>query len=96
MPAKIAVVIPAYNEAGNIGSLIEETIAAWEEIAPLAREAGIRAQVTISVSFGCPFEGEVPESTVLGIARHDVDRDNPVRHVHAHRHQRDSLGSLRS
>ncbi len=43
----------------NQGASIEETIAAWEEIAPLAREAGIRAQVTISVSFGCPFEGEV-------------------------------------
>src|SRR3954453_3551601 len=43
----------------NQGASIQETIAAWEEIAPLAREAGIRAQVTISVSFGCPFEGEV-------------------------------------
>ncbi len=43
----------------NQGASIEETIAAWEEIAPLARAAGIRAQVTISVSFGCPFEGEV-------------------------------------
>jgi hydroxymethylglutaryl-CoA lyase len=53
----------------NQGASIEETIAAWEEIAPLAREAGIRAQVTISVSFGCPFEGEVPASRVIEIAR---------------------------
>ena len=28
---RIAVVIPAYNEAGNIGRLIEETIAAVPE-----------------------------------------------------------------
>jgi hydroxymethylglutaryl-CoA lyase len=53
----------------NQGASIEETIAAWEEIAPLARAAGIRAQVTISVSFGCPFEGEVAPSRVIEIAR---------------------------
>ena len=53
----------------NQGASIEETIAAWEEIAPLAHAAGIRAQVTISVSFGCPFEGEVPPARVVEIAR---------------------------
>ena len=53
----------------NQGASIEETIAAWEEIAPLARAAGIRAQVTISVSFGCPFEGEVAPARVIEIAR---------------------------
>lgn len=53
----------------NQGASMDETIAAWEEIAPLAREAGIRAQVTISVSFGCPFEGEVPAARVVEIAR---------------------------
>ena len=53
----------------NQGASIEETIAAWEEIAPLARAAGIRAQVTISVSFGCPFEGEVAPQRVIEIAR---------------------------
>ncbi|HTJ15432.1 MAG TPA: hydroxymethylglutaryl-CoA lyase [Steroidobacteraceae bacterium] len=53
----------------NQGASIEETIAAWEDIAPLARAAGIRAQVTISVSFGCPFEGEVVPARVIEIAR---------------------------
>jgi hydroxymethylglutaryl-CoA lyase len=53
----------------NQGASIEEAIAAWEEIAPLAHAAAIRAQVTISVSFGCPFEGEVPASRVIEIAR---------------------------
>jgi hydroxymethylglutaryl-CoA lyase len=52
----------------NQGATMAEAIAGWEEIAPLAREAGIRAQVTISVSFGCPFEGEVPPSRVVEIA----------------------------
>lgn len=33
-----------------------------------ARAAGRRAQVTIAVSFGCPFEGEVPQSRVVAMA----------------------------
>lgn len=52
----------------NQGATIDDTIRSWEEIAPLARAAGIRAQVTISVAFGCPFEGEVPIERVVGIA----------------------------
>src|SRR5512138_350067 len=53
----------------NQGASIEDTIKAWEEIAPLAHAASIRAQVTISVAFGCPFEGEVPPERVVEIAR---------------------------
>ena len=53
----------------NQGASIDATIAAWNEIAPLAHAAGIRAQVTISVAFGCPFEGEVAPSQVVGIAK---------------------------
>jgi hydroxymethylglutaryl-CoA lyase len=53
----------------NQGATIEETIRAWEEIAPLAHAARIRAQVTISVAFGCPFEGEVSADRVVEIAR---------------------------
>jgi hydroxymethylglutaryl-CoA lyase len=53
----------------NQGATIEATIRAWEEIAPLAHAARIRAQVTISVAFGCPFEGEVPADRVVSIAR---------------------------
>jgi hydroxymethylglutaryl-CoA lyase len=52
----------------NQGGTIDDTIRSWEEIAPLARAAGIRAQVTISVAFGCPFEGEVPVERVVAIA----------------------------
>lgn len=33
-----------------------------------AKAAGRRAQVTIAVAFGCPFEGEVPLSRVTGMA----------------------------
>ena len=49
----------------NQGVSTEDSIAAWLGIAAAARAAGIRAQVTISTAFGCPFEGEIPVSRVL-------------------------------
>lgn len=61
----------------NQGAAQEETIRSWEEIAPLAHAAGIRAQVTISVAFGCPFEGEVPEERVVAIAER-LARSKPI------------------
>ena len=53
----------------NQGVSTEVSIAAWLEIAAAARVAGIRAQVTISTAFGCPFEGEVPVARVVEVAR---------------------------
>lgn len=53
----------------NQGASVEDTIKAWEEIAPLAHAASIRAQVTVSVAFGCPFEGEVSPDRIVAIAR---------------------------
>lgn len=53
----------------NQGASTDETVRAWDEIAPLARAAGIRAQITISVAFGCPFEGEVPMERVVALAQ---------------------------
>jgi len=53
----------------NQGASIDATIAAWNEIAPLAHAAGIRAQVTVSVAFGCPFEGEVEPRRVVDIVK---------------------------
>src|SRR5690349_10747376 len=52
----------------NQGSSIEEAVDAWLEIAEAARSAGIRAQITISTAFGCPFEGEVPIERVVRLA----------------------------
>jgi hydroxymethylglutaryl-CoA lyase len=53
----------------NQGCSVDEGIASWLEIAALARAAGIRAQITISTAFGCPFEGEVPAQRVVEIAQ---------------------------
>jgi hydroxymethylglutaryl-CoA lyase len=36
-------------------------------VARAAHAAGIRAQVTVSAAFGCPFEGEVPVARVVEV-----------------------------
>jgi hydroxymethylglutaryl-CoA lyase len=53
----------------NQGVSTEESIAAWLDIARAATAAGVRAQVSVSAAFGCPFEGEVPVHRVVEIAQ---------------------------
>jgi len=53
----------------NQGATTAESIAAWLEMARAAQAAGVRAQVTISAAFGCPFEGEVAPERVVELAR---------------------------
>jgi hydroxymethylglutaryl-CoA lyase len=53
----------------NQGVTCDASIAAWLDIARAAKAAGLRPQVTVSAAFGCPFEGEVPVSRVVEIAR---------------------------
>lgn len=52
----------------NQGMSMEATVTTVEQVAPLARAAGLAATVTISTSFGCPFEGEVPAGRVVELA----------------------------
>lgn len=52
----------------NQGQTIAEGIAETRAMLRFARNEGLRAQVTISAAFGCPFEGEVKHDTVLAIA----------------------------
>jgi len=61
-----------FNQRNN-GCSTDESIAAWLTIAAAAQQAGIRAQVTISAAFGCPFEGEVPVERVVAMAKMVAD-----------------------
>ncbi len=53
----------------NQGQSTEDAIAFFAQLAALAAGESVRATVTISAAFGCPFEGEVPVERVAGIAR---------------------------
>jgi hydroxymethylglutaryl-CoA lyase len=52
----------------NQGMSVADAIAGWHAVARAAAERGIRASVSISNAFGCPFEGRVPISRVAEIA----------------------------
>ncbi len=51
----------------NQGQTISEGIAENRDMIRFAKAEGMRAQITISAAFGCPFEGEVKPETVLQI-----------------------------
>jgi len=53
----------------NVNRSIEESLTGLEAVLGRAREAGLRCEGVISVSFGCPYEGDVPEERVFGIAK---------------------------
>ena len=52
----------------NAGASVEAAIGDAERIVGRAKDDGIRASVTISVAFGCPFEGPVDSGRVVEIA----------------------------
>ena len=52
----------------NVNRSIEESLFGLEETLAAATEAGLRCEGVISVSFGCPYEGEVPAERVFLIA----------------------------
>ena len=57
----------------NVNRSIEESLSGLERVLGRAREEGLRCEGVISVSFGCPYEGDVPEERVLSIARRLVE-----------------------
>jgi isopropylmalate/homocitrate/citramalate synthase len=52
----------------NSGASVEAAVGDAERIVERAKRDGIRASVTISVAFGCPFEGPVDPDRVVGLA----------------------------
>ena len=52
----------------NQNASVADSLADGKRIVARAREDGLRSAVTISVAFGCPFEGEVDEERVLELA----------------------------
>jgi hydroxymethylglutaryl-CoA lyase len=52
----------------NVNRSIEESLGGLQRTIASARDTGLRCEGVISVSFGCPYEGEVPPDRVFGIA----------------------------
>ena len=64
----MAVVASSTFNERNQGVTTDSSIEAWLDIARRARAEGLRAQVTVSTAFGCPFEGEIPVARVVEVA----------------------------
>jgi len=56
-----------HNEK-NVNSSIAESLAGLERTIARGLQEGLRCEGVISVSFGCPYEGEVPAERVFEIA----------------------------
>jgi len=69
-------VTESFNQR-NQGASVDESLAAATRIVSRAREDGLRSTVTLSVAFGCPFEGEVDPAHVLALARRIVEAGAP-------------------
>lgn len=57
----------------NTNRSVEQSFDAFAEVVPPALAAGMRVRAYVSTVWGCPYEGPVPVSTTLGIARRLVD-----------------------
>jgi len=60
----------------NQGQTRQESVSECKDILKLASRDGLKAQVTISVAFGCPFDGPTNLNTVLDMAKELAD-SNP-------------------
>jgi hydroxymethylglutaryl-CoA lyase/(R)-citramalyl-CoA lyase len=65
-------VTESFNQR-NQGASVSESVGTAGHIVARAREDGRRSTVTLSVAFGCPFEGEVDSGRVLEIAEQLLD-----------------------
>jgi hydroxymethylglutaryl-CoA lyase len=52
----------------NVNRSVEESLSGLEGVIERARAEGLRCEGAIAVSFGCPYEGEVPPERVFTIA----------------------------
>ena len=76
---EVGCVIVASDTFGqkNQGQTIKEGIQENREMIRFAKAEGLKAQVTISAAFGCPFEGDVPVETVVNIAS-EIAEEEPL------------------
>jgi hydroxymethylglutaryl-CoA lyase len=64
------------SESHNLSNLRmtrEQSFRGLSDVAKIAHDAGVAVNVSLSCSFGCPMEGDVPEETVLEWSRRFIE-----------------------
>jgi isopropylmalate/homocitrate/citramalate synthase len=64
----VAVMATEEFSVRNVGTTVERSLAAAERMIAAAHAAGASASATVSVAFGCPFEGAVDAGRVEALA----------------------------
>ena len=64
----VAITTETFSRA-NSGAGVADVLAATGRMLRRAKQAGVRASVTVSAAFGCPFEGEVTTQQVMRVVR---------------------------
>lgn len=57
----------------NINCTIDESFVRFEQVMTMARESGAKVRGYLSMCFGCPFEGDVPEGQVVRLVKRLVN-----------------------
>ncbi|HEY1558269.1 MAG TPA: hydroxymethylglutaryl-CoA lyase [Kofleriaceae bacterium] len=52
----------------NVNKTIAETLTAFEDVVPHARDAGLQVRAYLSTCFGCPYEGDVDPERVVALS----------------------------
>jgi hydroxymethylglutaryl-CoA lyase len=61
------------HNGSNLRMTRDQSFAGLTQVAAIAREARVPVNVSLSCSFGCPIEGDVPPQTVFGWCERYVD-----------------------
>lgn len=61
------------HNLANLRMTREQSFAGLKDVAATARDGGVAVNVSLSCTFGCPMEGDVPAATVLGWCAAFVD-----------------------
>jgi hydroxymethylglutaryl-CoA lyase len=65
----VVVSVSESHNRSNVRMSVEESLATFPAVVELARGAGVPVRASLSTSFGCPFEGDVPPERVLEVGR---------------------------
>ncbi len=65
-------VTETYNQR-NLNMSVDRSVELFEKVVRLAEPAGVPVSAILAASFGCPFEGAVPDDAVLRLSRRLVD-----------------------
>ena len=53
----------------NVNKTIADTLAAFDEVVPVARKANVAVRAYVSTVFGCPYEGDVDPERAVALTR---------------------------